>query len=76
MVTPLNVEHNFLVPAEMNVNAATALIVKAIHDEYPQVSVGAAESNRLIQASTGKALNRGCSFKQLGIAPGEKILLM
>ena len=75
-IVPLNVEHNFLIPFEMSVENATALILKTITDEYPGVRHSAIGSALLIQASSGKALNSKCSFKQLGIIQGEKIILM
>ena len=75
-IVSLNVEHNFLIPSEMSVEAATALIVKTILDEYPGVKHSATQLSMLVQATTGKVLNAKCSFKQLGIVHGEKIILM
>lgn len=75
-VTPLNTEHNFLIPADMNVATATALVVKAVCDEYPQIGTASAESNMLVQASTGRVLNKANSLRQLGIVPGEKLILL
>lgn len=75
-IIPLNIEHNFLIPSDMSVESATALIVKTVLDEYPGVKSAAAVSNMLIQASSGKLLNSKCSFRQLGIIQGEKIILI
>lgn len=75
-IVTLNVEHNFLIPANMSVETATSLIVKAVEEEYPGVKHSVTHPNLLVQASTGKLLNTKCSFKQLGIVQGEKIILM
>ena len=75
-IIPLNIEHNFLIPSDMSVENATALIVKTVLDEYPGVKSAASINNVLIQASSGKMLNSTCSFRQLGIIQGEKIILM
>ncbi|MBE6574724.1 MAG: hypothetical protein E7654_00435 [Ruminococcaceae bacterium] len=76
VVPSLNLEHNFLIPAEMNVEGAAALILRALMEEYPGVGQRAAAGAHLMQMSTGKLLNSGCNFRQLGIAQGEKLLLM
>lgn len=75
-IVPLNIEHNFLIPSEMSVETATSLIVKTVLDEYPGVKHTATNKNLLVQASSGKILNTNCSFRQLGIIQGEKIILM
>ena len=76
LVVPLNVEHNFLIPADMSIENATKLISKTLLDEYPGVKYATTCINLLIQASSGKILNAKCSFRQLGIIQGEKIILM
>ena len=75
-IVPLNVEHNFLVPSEMSIENAIVLISKTILDEYPGVKYASTVNSLLIQASSGKVLNAKCSFRQLGIIQGEKIILM
>ena len=75
-VISLNVEHNFLIPKEMSVSDATALIISALQEEYPGVRTNTACGNMLMQISSGKVLNQSCSFKQLGIIQGEKLLLI
>ena len=76
LIPSLGLEHNFLIPADMNVEGAAALIVRTLLEEYPGVSAHAAAGVHLLQMSTGKLLNSGCSFRQLGIAQGEKLMLM
>lgn len=76
LIVPLNVEHNFLIPADMSIESATMLISKTVLDEYPGVRYATMGINLLIQASSGKVLNAKCSFRQLGIIQGEKIILM
>lgn len=75
-VLSLNVEHNFLIPFEMSVADATVLIQNAISEEYPGIKRSKLQAGALMQASTGKVLNSGCNFKQLGITHGEKLLLI
>lgn len=76
LVVPLNVEHNYLIPADMSIENATMLISKTIFDEYPGVKQATTVPNLLIQASSGKVLNAKCSFRQLGIIQGEKIIML
>ena len=75
-VVPLNVEHNFLIPSDMSVDNAISLVIKTIFDEYPGVKQNQTDVNFMIQVSSGKVLEPKCSFKQLGIIQGEKIILM
>ena len=75
-VVGLHVERNFLIPKDMGVHEAVDLIVKALREEYPGVSVGGASGRGLLQASSGKVLNQACNFKQLGITPGERMILI
>ena len=75
-VVGLNVEHNFLVPREMSVYDAVELIVRALRDEYPGVMNNSSASHALMQASSGKILNQSCSFKQLGIVQGDRMILI
>ena len=75
-VVSLNIEHNFLIPSNMSVESAISLVIKTILDEYPGVKQNQTDANFMIQASSGKVLEPKCSFKQLGIIQGEKIILM
>ena len=75
-IVPLNLEHNFLVPLDMSIENARMLISKTVLDEYPGVKYASTATNLLIQASSGKVMNAKCSFRQLGIIQGEKIILM
>lgn len=75
-VVGLNVEHNFLIPQDMCVSDAVELIVKALCEEYPKVKNTSPTGHALMQASSGKVLNQSCSFKQLGIVQGERMILI
>lgn len=75
-VVSLNVEHNFLIPWDMNVGDATALILQTLLEEYPGVKQQATKGYMLMQLSTGKVLNPSCSFRQMGMIQGEKLLLI
>ena len=75
-VVGLNVEHNFLIPREMSVFDAVELIVKALREEYPGAGNNSPVNHALMQASSGKILNQSCSFKQLGIVQGERMILI
>lgn len=72
----LNVTHNFIVPDDMNTAKMVQLIAKTIQDEYPGVSFEKNLSHFLVQEASGKAVNNGCCLKQLGIANGEKFILV
>ena len=75
-IVSLNIQHNFLIPEEMNVDTATSLIVKTVSDEYPGVKRAPGHMNLLLHAGSGKILDTKCSFKQLGISQGERLILM
>ena len=75
-VVSLHTEHNFLIPWEMGVKDATQLIVQTLQEEYPSVKHSATDVHLLMQLSSGKILDAGCSFKQLGIIQGESLLLI
>lgn len=72
----LNVSHNYLVPNDMNISKMTSLIQKTLEDEYSGAESGRMSNHLLIQASSGKALTFNCSLSQLGIANGEKLILL
>lgn len=75
-VVGLHVERNFLIPRDMCVRDAVELIVKALREEYPGVTNSGMSNRALLQASSGKVLNQACSFKQLGITQGERMILI
>ncbi len=75
-VVSLNVEHNFLIPSEMNVGDAIALVLQTLFEEYSGIVKLPPEKASLMQASTGKLLNKACSLDQLGIIQGENLLLI
>ena len=75
-VVGLNVEHNFLIPWDMSVSDAVELVIKALCEEYPNVKNTSPAGHALMQASSGKVLERSCSFKQLGIVQGERMILI
>lgn len=75
-VIGLNVEHNFLIPQDMSVFDAVELIVKALCEEYPNVKNTSSTGHALMQVSSGKVLQHSCSFKQLGIVQGERLILI
>lgn len=75
-VLGLNVSHNYMVPNDMNISKMTNLIKKTLKDEYTVGESDGMVNHMLIQASTGKVLTSNCSLSQLGIANGEKIILL
>ena len=75
-VISLNVEHNFLIPCEMSVADATELIVQTLREEYHGVKKNPTNGHVLLQASSGKMLNQTCSFRQLEIVQGERLILI
>ncbi len=75
-IPALNLEHNFLIPMDMEVSAATNLVIQALVEEYPGVSRSRLHAGTLMRFTTGELLPQGCSFKQLGISQGEKLILL
>lgn len=72
-VIALNVEHNYLIPQQMNVTEAAELIKKTLMEEYPGIKQTDGVKGLLIQQSTGLVLDPNCSFQQLGIHQGERL---
>lgn len=72
----LNATHNYIVPEDMNVAKLTELIIKTLLDEYPGVNSKKNGVHMLMQASTGKVLNNGCSLKQMGAVSGDTFILI
>ena len=72
----LNATHNYIVPEDMNVAKLTELIIKTLLDEYPGINSKKNGVHLLMQSSTGKVLNNGCSLKQMGVVSGETFILI
>ena len=72
----INMMHNYLVPDNMNIATMTMLIMQTLSDEYKSVECGDFGNRLLIQAKTGKVLDRDYNLKQLGVADGEIIILI
>lgn len=72
----INATHNYLVPDDMNVGKLTELIIKTMQDEYSGVQNKKGNMHMLMQASTGKVLNNGCSLRQMGTVTGETFILI
>jgi hypothetical protein len=66
--------HEFLIPANMSVKDVIILMAKIIISEYG-ISDDLSDIS-LLDQSDGKALNFDCSFQQLGIANGAKLILV
>ena len=75
-ILSFNMERNFLVPYDMSVGDAIALIACTLKEEYRGAHVNRLSEYNLMQLLTGKILNKTCSFKQLGIVQGENFLLI
>lgn len=73
-IPALDIECDFSVPCSMSVKNAQNLIIRILSSEY-----GISESCNdamLFDMSDGKALRPECSFAQLGIFDGARLLLM
>ncbi len=75
-IPSINTEHNFIVPEDMAVDTSISLILKTLSEEYRGIQRTSLKGNSLVQKNTGKMLNPGCSFKQLGIIQGDDLLLI
>lgn len=68
-----NSEFEFLIPDSMSVSDAQKLMVRILNSEY-----GITDNTSdllLIDVRDGKSLRTDCSFKQLGILDGAKLML-
>lgn len=72
-IPALDGSYEFLVPESMSVGDAQNLMVRILESEYG-VS-GNIVDLMLFDLSDGEVLRRECSFKQLGISDGKKLLL-
>ncbi len=75
-VPSLNIEHNFLIPKDMEISLATSLIIKTITEEYPGVASHKDAPPKLIKFSSGELLAPGATLSQLDFAHGEKLILL
>ena len=75
-IPSINIEHNFIVPVDMSVEIAVALMLQTLSEEYPGVHRSSIKGNNLIQRKSGKLLTSGCSFKQLGVMQGDDLVLV
>lgn len=75
-VPSINLEHNFIVPADMAVEIAINLMIQALSEEYPGIHKSSLKGNGLIQKKSGKLLTSGCSFKQLSVMQGDDLVLV
>ncbi len=60
----------------MVIHKITMLIMRILHDEYPDASSAAASAPTLMQASSGLALDRNCTPEQIGILDGDTFILL
>lgn len=73
-VPALDNTYDFMVPDNMSVRNAQELIIKILHSEYGISN----KSNdvMLFDMSDNKALRLDCSFAQLGISDGTKLMMI
>lgn len=72
----LSASHEFLVPDEMPIHRVLHLMLRILHNEYPDVKCHDASQANLLQAATGLALDKDCTLAQLGIDDGETFILL
>lgn len=65
---------DFIVPNNMSVKDAQSLIIQILSSEYGVPNIG--NEVTLFDTDDGKALRLECSFAQLGISDGAKLLLI
>lgn len=73
-VPALGTTYDFIVPINMPIRNAQNLIIKILNSEY-----GISEKNTdvmLFDMDDNSALRMGCSFAQLGISDGARLLLI
>lgn len=75
-VPGLNVEHEFLVPGDMQISKVTELLAQLLRSEYPKVRVDASAAAELLQASSGLALEPKGTLNKSGIGDGDTFILM
>lgn len=72
-IPALNGDYEFLVPENMSVYDAQKLMVRILNSEYGYSD--SAANLTMIDTTDGKALRAECSFKQLGVQDGTKVML-
>ena len=73
-IPALNNTYDFIVPNNMSIRDAQQLMIKILNSEY-----GILDKNidvLLFDKSDSKALRLECSFAQLGICDGAKLLMI
>lgn len=73
-IPALDSTYNFIVPDNMSVRDAQGLMIKILHSEYG-ISDRSADT-MLFDMGDNTALRLECSFAQLGISDGAKLLLI
>lgn len=72
-IPALNREYEFSVPENMSVYDAQKLTVRIMNSEYGYSN--STSNLTMVDTTDGKALRAECSFKQLGIKDGTKLML-
>lgn len=75
-VPGLNVEHEFLVPGDMQIRKVTELLVQLLRGEYPKVQMQPSTKAELLQASSGLALELDSTLNKSGIGDGDTFILL
>ncbi len=73
-IPALNSTYDFIVPSNMSIKNAQELIIRILNSEYG-ISDRCADT-MLFDTSDNTALRLECSFAQLGISDGAKLLLI
>ena len=73
-IPALNGSYDFVVPSSMSVQNAQNLMIRILDSEYG-VS-GKSTDAMLFDKNDGKALRMECSFAQLNISDGARLLLI
>ena len=73
-IPAISQNHDFLIPAAMAVRDVIQLMVNILVSEHG-VSNGLSDIT-LLDESDGKALRTDCSFQQLGVTAGAKLILI
>ncbi len=73
-IPAINGDYDFLIPDNMSVLDAEKLMIRILSSEY-----GLSDNSSdllLIDMKDGKSLRTECSFSQLGIVDGAKLMLL
>ena len=72
----INSTNNFVVHSDMSVSKLIELMVKLFEEEYTGTSYSNRTNYMLMQSKSGKILNSDFDIEHLGIASGEKLILL